>query len=31
MDDGTTVRLAPNHYIMITTIVAVEDVMTHLD
>jgi glycine cleavage system aminomethyltransferase T len=31
MDDGTTVRLAPNHHIMITTIVAVEDVMTHLD
>ena len=31
MDDGTTARLDPNHYVMTTTTAAAGQVMTHLD
>ena len=31
MDDGTTARLGPNHYVMTTTTAAAGQVMTHLD
>jgi sarcosine oxidase subunit alpha len=31
MDDGTTARLGPNHYVMTTTTAAAGQVMTHLE
>ena len=31
MDDGTTARLGPNHYVMTTTTAAAGQVMRHLE